>query len=225
MVLEMQRMAESQQRVQKELRFDMETVQEQLRDADQEARRQRIATKKELREQCQRLGERISDCGFEFRRTNSCLAALEGQIGSLVQDSILVQMLQEQELIDRKQIALFGVKTNHQILGKNHHAMTNNLTPSSPKGPESSSFWAVRHKKESKRANPLAQSLQLDEIKRPQTQLSTLRPGNGPTSPTEASVRESDVNRSFKDRYNDTQLYNTIKVDRNCASCMTGFAP
>ena len=35
-------------------------------------------------------------------------------------------MLQEQDLLDRKQIGLFGVKKNSEILGTNQGAMDNN---------------------------------------------------------------------------------------------------
>lgn len=40
---------------------------------------------------------------------------------------MLMHMLQEQDIEDRKNIALFGTKTNQQIMGKNQYAMTNNL--------------------------------------------------------------------------------------------------
>ena len=48
----------------------------------------------------------------EFQRVNSYLDANHKLITLLLEDSMINQLLLEQDIIDRKSIALFGVKKN-----------------------------------------------------------------------------------------------------------------
>lgn len=47
---------------------------------------------------------------------------------------MLTQLLLEQDLQDRKQIGLFGTKTNSQIMNNNQGAMTNNYKKTADAG-------------------------------------------------------------------------------------------
>ena len=78
---------------------------------------------------------------YEFSRINSLLArSIEG-IKLLMEDQMIMQMMQEQEIIDRKQISLLGLKRNQQILGTNQYAMQNHLSTS-----VDHNFWNMRNK-------------------------------------------------------------------------------
>lgn len=64
-----------------------------------------------------------------------------------MEDAMLMQLLQEQELIDRKQMGLFGTKTNQQIVGTNQYAMTNNFVKHPKHETKASTdFWKLRNK-------------------------------------------------------------------------------
>ena len=72
------------------------------------------------------------------------------EISKLIVDDLqLNQMIEEQDLIDRKQIGLFGTKKNQQILGTNQYAMSNNYAPMTTKNENSANgeFWDLRNKK------------------------------------------------------------------------------
>ena len=63
---------------------------------------------------------------------------------------MLMQLLAEQETIDRKQMILTGFKKNHEILGTNQNAMSNNFiqdikSPGRTKD-EVNNFWKLRNK-------------------------------------------------------------------------------
>ena len=56
-------------------------------------------------------------------------------------------MLDEQDLIDKKNISLMGYKKNQQILGTNQYAMQNNFTKSiTVKNSDTKKFWDLRNK-------------------------------------------------------------------------------
>ena len=67
----------------------------------------------------------------EFQRVNSYLDANHKLITLLLEDSMINQLLLEQDIVDRKSIALFGVKKNSEILGTNQGAVNNNYARSS----------------------------------------------------------------------------------------------
>lgn len=59
-------------------------------------------------------------------------------------------MLAEQDLRDREQIGLFGVKKNSEIMGVNQHAVSNNLdrvgSPAKAASKDGRSQWGVPNK-------------------------------------------------------------------------------
>ena len=62
---------------------------------------------------------------YEFKRVNSCLKFNSKILQLILEDSMINQLIQEQEIEDRKQIGLFGMKKNSEIMGVNQGALTN----------------------------------------------------------------------------------------------------
>jgi len=78
----------------------------------QEIRKLRRGVKKEIAVEMQKISSDEDKIKFELQRFNSILAN-QGQLTSLLaEDQMLAQLLQEQDTLDKKQIALFGLKKN-----------------------------------------------------------------------------------------------------------------
>ena len=112
----------------------------------------RVSIKNQVKEEIEKLKSLDQDTQFEFRRINLLLSKMQAAIGLLSENAMIGQLLQEQDLLDRKQIALMGLKTTQEILGKNQHAVENNLLLG-PKKEErdqqeqpSGNFWKLRNR-------------------------------------------------------------------------------
>jgi hypothetical protein len=99
--------------------------------------------KLDMQAELQKVRDYTARTSIEMQRVNSLLESQRKILNLLAEDSMLMQMLQEQDLIDRKQIGLFGTKKNQQILGKNQYAMQNNLSNGESTDKQ---FWELRNK-------------------------------------------------------------------------------
>ena len=99
--------------------------------------------KLDMQAELQKVRDYTARTSVEMQRVNSLLESQRQILNQLAEDSMLMQMLQEQDLIDRKQIGLFGTKKNQQILGKNQYAMQNNLSNGESTDKQ---FWELRNK-------------------------------------------------------------------------------
>jgi len=95
----------------------------------QEISKQRKKIKLELTYEINSIKDGQQFMKYEFKRINSLIQKILRTVRYQIEDLMLNQMLTEQESIDRKQLNLFGIKKNQQILGKNQYALTNNIHP------------------------------------------------------------------------------------------------
>ena len=78
----------------------------------QEETKEMHKTKKAIKVSVQTEVQKLKDLGantnFEFQRINSLLGKIEACLGHMMEDQMLNQLITEQDLIDRKQMGLFG---------------------------------------------------------------------------------------------------------------------
>lgn len=138
------------QSLRSELKLELDIVTKNLELDRTETNKLKQSLKLQVREEVEKLKGLDSQVRHEFKRTNSLIAKVIEAINLLAEDQMLSQLLQEQDLLDKKQISLMGFKTNQQLIGKNQYAMQNNLI-SSPKGKEdkdtNTDIWKLRNKK------------------------------------------------------------------------------
>ena len=111
--------------------------------------------KAEISAEIKKVQESNNASRIEFQRINSLIERQKDLFNVICEDSMLMQMMQEQDILDRKQIGLFGLKKNQQIMGKNQYSMTNNLINAQSQNKDSSlacdqkKFWDLRNKDQS----------------------------------------------------------------------------
>ena len=77
-------------------------------------------------------------------------------------------------------------------MGVNQYGMTNNFSPKSSNTEKvATDFWEMRNKANNSAVSPMSQKLE----------------------------PKADKNAPFMDRYMSDEQYNTLHIDRNCASC------
>lgn len=105
--------------------FKMKSFTEQLENESRELHKLKIGMKNTIKEELHRMDSLYNMSDYEFKRVNSCLKFTMKILQLILEDSMISQLLQEQEIEDRKQIGLFGMKKNSEILGVNQGALTN----------------------------------------------------------------------------------------------------
>lgn len=133
---------------------------------------------------------------------------------------MLHQMITEQDTIDKKQISLFGQKTNAQILGNNQNGMTNNIAKQGGEGKTSTDFWSLRNKDK-------AYVEVVSGSKKPMQDLSRAQSPDSVSQHVQSiqNKMSEEKGTSFLDRFNSNSNPQTMFIDKNCATCMQGTAP
>ena len=122
----------------------MQTFTEQLENESRELHKLKIGMKNTIKEELQRMDALYNMSDYEFKRVNSCLKFTMKILQLVLEDSMISQLLQEQEIEDRKQIGLFGMKKNSEIMGVNQGALTNAFNrEGSSKRISSTDRWAL----------------------------------------------------------------------------------
>ena len=105
--------------------FKMKGFTEQLENESRELHKLKIGMKNTIKEELHRMDSLYNMSDYEFKRINSCLKFNSKILQLILEDSMINQLIQEQEIEDRKQIGLFGMKKNSEIMGVNQGALTN----------------------------------------------------------------------------------------------------
>lgn len=215
-----------------ESQFQLQFVEDALTQETSNYQKMKIQVRGQVNFELAKLHESREHADHEFRRLNTYMYQTQQLLNLLLEDQMIMQMLEEQDVRDREQIGLFGVKKNSEILGVNQHAMQNNIERrggGSPrketKTPPRPAHWGLDNKNE-----PYSKVVRSPEQKntkhaeKVQQQLQAAKPlgahdpdvlsvGNlaGLLTPTTSTA---DAGRSG----------NALSVSRHCASCL-GFAP
>lgn len=124
---ELKRQAEVNAAQQQRLTYDMEDTKQRLDLETQEIQKLRVGVKKDIATELAKITSDDVRTKYELRRLNALIANISETTDLLAEDQMLNQLIQEQEALDKKQTALFGLKKHSQILGTNQYAMQNNL--------------------------------------------------------------------------------------------------
>ena len=80
-------------------------------------------------------------------RDSSYIDSNQKLIQLLMEDNMMGQLMLQQDLQDRKQLGLFGLKKNSEILGVNQGAMMNNYSKATvANSPNNKDLWALPNK-------------------------------------------------------------------------------
>lgn len=143
----------------------------------------------------------------------------------LAEEQMLSQLMQEQEVLDRRQISLIGLKTNQQMVGKNQYAMDNNVS-GSPKV-VSSGKWNLKNVNLSQADvsfQPVGRQVFTPQVLSRNTGIG--EDSQLPVASLEKEIREQFPNcKPYLERFNKQAPYNTLFMDKNCSSCMSDFTP
>ena len=115
--------------------FAVESLNDQISNEARGIVKQKVQLKGEIQTQINKLNDFHIKTEYEFRRINSVIFSNQQMINCLLEDQQLMQLMQEQDVLDRQSIGLFGVKKNQEILGTNQNAMTNNYPKQTIKSP------------------------------------------------------------------------------------------
>lgn len=126
----------------------------QMNDQMEYEKHEIIKLRKNMKMDIQREMDRISGndqlTKSELKRINAILKNNGLLLNLMLQDQMLMQLLEEQDVLDRKQMNLFGLKKNQQIIGTNQYGASNNLrsapTQESSNQGDAKNFWELRNK-------------------------------------------------------------------------------
>mmetsp|Transcript_42476 Transcript_42476/g.65134 ORF Transcript_42476/g.65134 Transcript_42476/m.65134 type:complete len:109 (-) Transcript_42476:2220-2546(-) len=96
----------------KNIEVEMQQITDQMEYEKSEISKQRKKIKLELTNEINLVKDGQQFMNYEFKRINTFLEKSLRILRYLVEDSILNQMLTEQDSLDRKQLNLFGLKKN-----------------------------------------------------------------------------------------------------------------
>lgn len=95
-------MHESSDRLKRRIEFDLNQLAEQMGSEKAEFQKIKRSMKLDMQAELQKVREYTSHTAEELRRVNDLLDRHHKIVNLLAEDSMLMQMLQEQDLIDRK---------------------------------------------------------------------------------------------------------------------------
>mmetsp|Transcript_1290 Transcript_1290/g.1585 ORF Transcript_1290/g.1585 Transcript_1290/m.1585 type:complete len:205 (-) Transcript_1290:2379-2993(-) len=135
----------------KSVNFQIDSINEQITNEQSDLHKLKVRVKTTLKVELEKLESLNEEIEYEFKRINSYIDINQTLMQVLLEDSMINQMLIEQDMVDRKSIAMFGLKKNSEVLGTNQGAMGNHYkrsssTSSADKALTNLGLWDLRNK-------------------------------------------------------------------------------